>query len=170
MTGTECFRAALNILSETPDSGMYYEQFALGALNQLLANSLREMNAERASDGKDVLLVPPRMTALTEELPAGAALCLYAGLREEYADSSDACCLATRDIRLARRILRDVCERGRTMQSVITQYTSTVKPMHEEFVEPSKKYADVIIPEGGFNSVAVAMLIQNIRSLIQSSK
>ena len=71
------------------------------------------------------------------------------------------------DIRLARRILRDVCERGRTMQSVITQYTTTVKPMHEEFVEPSKKYADVIIPEGGFNSVAVAMLIQNIRSLIE---
>ncbi len=50
------------------------------------------------------------------------------------------------DIRLARRILRDVCERGRTMQSVISQYTTTVKPMHEEFVEPSKKYADVIIP------------------------
>ena len=74
------------------------------------------------------------------------------------------------DIRLARRILRDVCERGRTMQSVITQYTSTVKPMHDEFVEPSKRYADVIIPEGGFNSVAVAMLIQNISSLIQSNK
>ena len=70
------------------------------------------------------------------------------------------------DIRLARRILRDVCDRGRTMQSVISQYTNTVKPMHEEFVEPSKKYADVIIPEGGFNSVAVAMLIQNISSLI----
>ena len=74
------------------------------------------------------------------------------------------------DIRLARRILRDVCERGRTMQSVITQYTSTVKPMHDEFVEPSKKYADVIIPEGGFNSVAVTMLIQNIRSLIVGSR
>ncbi len=72
------------------------------------------------------------------------------------------------DIRLARRILRDVCERGRTMQSVIDQYITTVKPMHEEFVEPSKKYADVIIPEGGFNSVAVAMLIENIRSLIRS--
>ena len=70
------------------------------------------------------------------------------------------------DVRLARRIVRDVCERGRTMQSVITQYLNTVKPMHEEFVEPSKKYADVIIPEGVFNSVAVAMLIQNIRSLI----
>ncbi|MDE6624301.1 MAG: uridine kinase [Alistipes sp.] len=74
------------------------------------------------------------------------------------------------DIRLARRILRDVCERGRTMQSVISQYTQTVKPMHEEFVEPSKKYADVIIPEGGFNSVAVEMLIQNIRSLIENNK
>ena len=70
------------------------------------------------------------------------------------------------DIRLARRILRDVCERGRTMQSVIEQYTTTVKPMHEEFVEPAKKYADVIIPEGGFNSVAVQMLIQNIRAMM----
>lgn len=72
------------------------------------------------------------------------------------------------DVRLARRILRDVCERGRTMESVINQYLTTVKPMHEEFVEPSKRYADVIIPEGGFNSVAVRMLIRNIRSLIES--
>ena len=70
------------------------------------------------------------------------------------------------DLRLARRILRDVRERGRSMESVVNQYTTTVKPMHEQFVEPSKKYADVIIPEGGFNSVAVQMLIQNIRSLI----
>ncbi len=71
------------------------------------------------------------------------------------------------DVRLARRILRDVCERGRTMESVIDQYLNTVKPMHEEFVEPSKRWADVIIPEGGFNSVAVAMLIENIKSLIR---
>ena len=74
------------------------------------------------------------------------------------------------DVRLARRILRDVRERGRSMESVISQYTSTVKPMHEEFVEPSKRYADVIIPEGGFNSVAVAMLIQNIRSIVEFSE
>ena len=72
------------------------------------------------------------------------------------------------DIRLARRIMRDVCDRGRTMESVITQYTQTVKPMHEEFVEPSKRYADVIIPEGGFNSVAVKMLIRNIRAMIEN--
>ena len=71
------------------------------------------------------------------------------------------------DIRLARRIMRDVRDRGRSMESVITQYTTTVKPMHEEFVEPSKRYADVIIPEGGFNSVAVSMLIQNIRSIVE---
>ncbi len=71
------------------------------------------------------------------------------------------------DIRLARRILRDVRERGRSMESVVGQYIATVKPMHEEFVEPSKKYADVIIPEGGFNSVAVAMLIENIKSVIR---
>lgn len=71
------------------------------------------------------------------------------------------------DIRLARRILRDVRERGRSMESVINQYVSTVKPMHEEFVEPSKKYADVIIPEGGFNSVALSLLIENIKSVIR---
>lgn len=74
------------------------------------------------------------------------------------------------DIRLARRILRDVSERGRSMESVIGQYVTTVKPMHEEFVEPSKRYADVIIPEGGFNSVAVAMLIENIKSVIRNRK
>ena len=71
------------------------------------------------------------------------------------------------DVRLARRILRDVRDRGRSMESVISQYTTTVKPMHEQFVEPSKRYADVIIPEGGFNSVAVSMLIQNIRSIVE---
>ncbi len=72
------------------------------------------------------------------------------------------------DLRLSRRLLRDVVERGRTMESVVNQYIQTVKPMHEEFVEPSKKYADVIIPEGGFNSVAVAMLIENINSVIRA--
>ena len=70
------------------------------------------------------------------------------------------------DVRLGRRLLRDVQERGRSIESVLTQYFWTVKPMHDEFVEPSKRYADIIIPEGGFNSVAVSMLIHNINSLI----
>lgn len=72
------------------------------------------------------------------------------------------------DVRLARRLMRDVNERGRSMESVVKQYLTTVKPMHDEFVEWSKRYADVIIPEGGFNSVAVTMLIENIKSLISS--
>jgi uridine kinase len=68
------------------------------------------------------------------------------------------------DVRIIRRILRDVRERGRSMESVIHQYLTTVKPMHEQFVEPSKRYADLIIPEGGHNAVALDMLIQRIRS------
>ena len=71
------------------------------------------------------------------------------------------------DVRLGRRLLRDVQERGRSMDSVLAQYVGTVKPMHDEFVEPSKRYADLIIPEGGFNSVALGLLIENIRSLIR---
>lgn len=62
------------------------------------------------------------------------------------------------DVRIIRRILRDVNERGRTLESVVHQYLTTVKLMHEQFVEPSKKYADIIIPEGGFNRVALEML------------
>ena len=70
------------------------------------------------------------------------------------------------DVRIIRRILRDVSERGRTMESVINQYLTTVKLMHEEFVEPSKKNADIIIPEGGFNVVALQMLNERIKALL----
>jgi uridine kinase len=69
------------------------------------------------------------------------------------------------DTRFIRRLQRDVAERGRTMQSVVDQYLSTVKPMHLEFVEPSKRYADIIIPRGGHNEVAIGMLLTLIRSL-----
>jgi len=69
------------------------------------------------------------------------------------------------DTRFIRRLQRDVAERGRTVDSVIDQYLGTVKPMHLEFVEPSKRYADVIVPQGGHNSVAIGMLLSLIRSL-----
>jgi uridine kinase len=72
------------------------------------------------------------------------------------------------DTRFIRRLSRDVAERGRTMESVIEQYQSTVKPMHLEFVEPSKRYADVILPQGGHNAVAVEMLLSLIRSVTGS--
>lgn len=70
------------------------------------------------------------------------------------------------DVRLIRRLLRDVKDRGRDLDSVISQYLITVKPMHEEFVEPSKRNADIIIPEGGFNSVALSMVIDKIKTFL----
>ncbi|NCE64779.1 uridine kinase [Pseudoflavonifractor sp. 524-17] len=68
------------------------------------------------------------------------------------------------DVRILRRILRDVKERGRSLDSVVSQYLTTVKPMHEQFVEPSKRRADIIVPEGGHNVVALDMIIQRIKS------
>ncbi len=71
------------------------------------------------------------------------------------------------DIRLIRRLQRDIAERGRTAESVIQQYLTTVRPMHIEFVEPSKRYADIIIPEGGFNEVAMDMVVARLAGLLQ---
>lgn len=73
------------------------------------------------------------------------------------------------DVRILRRALRDVRDRGRTLESVITQYLTTVKPMHEQFVEPSRKYADIIVLEGGHNLVALDMIMQRIASHIVSA-
>jgi len=73
------------------------------------------------------------------------------------------------DVRLIRRLRRDLSERGRTMASVIAQYEKTVRPMHLKFVEPSKRYADVIIPEGGSNTVAIDMLLATIRSITNNT-
>ncbi len=69
------------------------------------------------------------------------------------------------DVRLIRRLERDVAERGRTTESVIDQYLTTVKPAHERFIEPSKRYADVIIPEGGLNRPAIDVLLARVREL-----
>jgi uridine kinase len=74
------------------------------------------------------------------------------------------------DLRFIRRLGRDIAERGRTADSVIKQYLETVRPMHLEFVEPSKRYADVIIPEGGFNTVAIDMVSDRISSLLLHSR
>src|SRR5512142_3310986 len=70
------------------------------------------------------------------------------------------------DIRFIRRLERDIAERGRTMESVVKQYMETVRPMHLEFVEPSKRYADLIIPEGGFNQIAIDMIVARINAMI----
>ena len=80
-----------------------------------------------------------------------------------YVDTAD-------DIRVIRRIKRDINKRGRTFLSVIEQYYKTVRPMHIQFVEPTKKYADIIIPEGGRNKVAVDILRTKIMTLIINQK
>ena len=72
------------------------------------------------------------------------------------------------DVRLLRRLRRDILERGRNVESVLSQYEWTVRPMHLQFIEPSKRYADVIIPEGGFNLVAIDLLKTKIRAILAS--
>jgi len=74
---------------------------------------------------------------------------------------------ADADIRLIRRIRRDIARRGRPLEEILTQYVKTVQPMHLQFVEPSKRYADVIIPEGGFNLVAMDMVVARIQELLE---
>jgi len=71
------------------------------------------------------------------------------------------------DVRFIRRLMRDIRQRGRSVEAVCEQYLSTVRPMHLEFVEPSKRYADVIIPEGGFNEVAIEMVAARIRGMLE---
>ena len=73
------------------------------------------------------------------------------------------------DERILRRCLRDVEERGRTLRSVVTQYLTTVKPMHEQFVQPSRQYADIVVLEGGHNIVALDMIIQRVRAHVEGT-
>jgi uridine kinase len=106
------------------------------------------------------------VAARTAIIVEGILIFADAGLRDlmdvkVFVDADD-------DTRFIRRLQRDVAERGRTVDSVIDQYLGTVKPMHLEFVEPSKRYADVIVPQGGHNSVAIGMLLSLIRSLTKS--
>ncbi len=74
------------------------------------------------------------------------------------------------DLRFIRRLQRDIQERGRTMESVIHQYLTTVRPMHLEFVEPSKRYADIIIPSGGFNMTAIEVIVARVEGLLADGK
>jgi uridine kinase len=71
------------------------------------------------------------------------------------------------DLRIIRRLLRDINERGRTIDSVIDQYLSVVRPMHNQFIEPTKRYADVIIPEGGQNEVAIDLMVTKIKTILE---
>ena len=114
--------------------------------------------------GADYDDIVPRSQFVVAAKTGGILIFADAALRAQmdikvFVDTDD-------DTRFIRRLRRDVAERGRTMDSVIDQYLATVKPMHLEFVEPSKRYADVIIPQGGHNPVAIDLLLTLIRSLV----
>lgn len=72
------------------------------------------------------------------------------------------------DLRIIRRIMRDIAERGRTIDSVVDQYLSVVRPMHNEFIETTKKYADIIVPEGGHNKVAIDLMVTKIKTILEN--
>jgi uridine kinase len=143
--------------------------------NNLLIAHLQELKAGRAVETPVYDFTTHTRTAQTHHVEPHRVILLEGilifadeALRREmdvkiYVDT-DA------DIRFIRRLQRDIAERGRTMESVIRQYLATVRPMHQEFVEPSKRYADIIIPEGGFNEVAMEMIAARIRVLLQGSE
>ena len=151
-------RAALNY--DHPDS--LETDLLVRHLHELRAGHAVEMPAyDFARYARQAVTVPalPRKTIIVE----GILIFADAPLRtlmdvKVFVDTDD-------DTRFIRRLQRDLAERGRTVASVIEQYLATVKPMHLEFVEPSKRYADIIIPRGGHNTVAIDMLLTLIRSL-----
>ena len=112
---------------------------------------------------REVLLVEPKPVIVVEGILIfeNKALCDEMDIRI-FVD-------ADADVRLCRRIKRDVKKRGRTLESVIEQYLTTVKPMHEQFVEPSKKNANLVVPEGGKNLVAQEMILERIRKHIREA-
>lgn len=107
-------------------------------------------------DSKDVIIIEGLMILGEESLRQLMDI-------KVYVDTDD-------DIRLARRILRDMKERGRSVDSVIKQYVEVVKPMHHEFIEPTKRYSDIIVPEGGYNTVAIDLLATKIKSILAGNE
>ncbi len=110
----------------------------------------RNLEETITTEAKDIIIVEGIMILEDEELRNKLDIKIYV-------DTED-------DLRILRRIQRDIKERGRTVDSVIEQYLTTVKPAHDQFIEPYKKYADIIIPEGGQNEVAIDMVIARIKT------
>ncbi len=142
--------------------------------NELLIQHLRQLIAGRPAEipvydftthtrKKETRTVLPHRVILLEGILIFADKTLREMMDVKIYVDTDA------DLRFIRRLERDIAERGRTMESVIRQYLETVRPMHLEFVEPSKRYADIIIPEGGFNTIAIDMVVARIEALLQES-
>jgi uridine kinase len=139
--------------------------------SELLAEHLRALKAGKNVDvplydftthtrRHETVRVEPRKVILVEGILIFAERALRELMDIRVFVDTDA------DVRFMRRLQRDISDRGRTVESVIRQYTETVRPMHLEFVEPSKRYADIIVPEGGFNVTAIDMIVAKIKDMI----
>lgn len=139
----------------------------------LMVRHLRELRAGRPVDipvydfsvhnrSKETLRVNPAKVILVEGILIFAEPALRELMDMRIFVDTDA------DIRFIRRLRRDMVERGRSLDSIVQQYMGTVRPMHMEFVEPSKRYADIIVPQGGDNRVAMEMIVSRIQALLSS--
>lgn len=142
-------------------------QLLVDHLSKLLNNKAIEKpmyNFKQHNRKKETVTVEPREIIIVE----GIMILQDIDIRnlldiKIYVDTDD-------DVRIIRRILRDINERGRTIESVVKQYLEVVKPMHSQFIEPTKKYADLIIPEGGQNKVAIDIMVSKIKQILLESK
>ena len=136
------------------DTDLMVEQIEALRRGETIACPVYDFTVHNRSD--DTLLIAPTSVIILE----GILLFADARLRElmdvRIFVDTDA------DVRILRRVVRDVNKRGRTLESVVQQYLTTVKPMHEQFVEPSKRFAHIIVPEGGKNLVALDMIVQRV--------
>ncbi len=142
--------------------------------NDLLANHLKKLNAGEPVelpiyDFRTHTRLPDTTPIEAQRIVIVEGILIFAEPRlleqmdiKVFVDTPD-------DIRFIRRLKRDIAERGRTLDSVIEQYINTVRPMHNQFVEPSKRYADVIIPEGGHNLVSIDLISGKIREKLASA-
>ncbi|HEX8851373.1 MAG TPA: uridine kinase [Gemmatimonadaceae bacterium] len=141
----------------------------------LLVRHLAELRAGRPIEKPIYDFVTHTRTARTERIEPGLVvvidgILLFADERVRTLCDVKVFVDADADIRLIRRIRRDIAERGRPLDEILEQYLSTVQPMHLQFVEPSKRYADVIVPRGGHNEVAIEMLVAKIRGRVAAER
>ena len=141
----------------------------------LLVAQLGELRAGRAIEKPVYDFVTHARIARTERVEPGLVvvidgILLFADERVRALCDVKVLVDADADVRLIRRIRRDIAERGRPLDDILEQYLSTVQPMHLQFVEPSKRYADVIVPRGGHNEVAIEMLVAKIRGRVLAER
>lgn len=142
--------------------------------NELFVSQLKELMAHKAIEKPTYDFVEHTRSNIVEVIEPSDVIVIEGLFILEDERLRDLCDIkiyvdTDADIRFIRRLLRDVKERGRTVDSVVNQYCSTVRDMHNRFIEPSKRFADVVIPEGGHNEVAIDLLITKISSIINGN-